>query len=181
MCAARICKERAVHLKPTRLRWFSQIVFFSLFLFLLLRTEFRGSLHAAGVRSGCLIRCSCSSSLIRWWRLSNALSSRALYHGLLWSLVILIPTMLLGRFFCGWICPLGSIHHFFSSLRSERKRGKQLIESNRYKRWQTTKYYLLFAALIAALLGTGIVGWLDPFSLLVRSSASPFCPERTMP
>src|SRR5208337_3869607 len=67
------------------------------------------------------------------------------------------------------ICPLGSIHHFFSSLRSERKRGKQLIESNRYKSWQTTKYYLLVAALIAAALGTGIVGWLDPFSLLVRS------------
>jgi hypothetical protein len=29
-------------------RWLSQIIFFSLFLFLLLRTEFRGSLHAGG-------------------------------------------------------------------------------------------------------------------------------------
>ena len=82
---------------------------------------------------------------------------------------MLIPTMFLGRFFCGWICPLGSIHHFFSSLKSERKRGKQLIESNRYKRWQTTKYYLLIASLVAAVFGTGLVGWLDPFSLLVRS------------
>jgi len=158
-----------LRLKPTRWRWLSQIVFFSLFLFLLLRTEFRGSLHAGG--SG--IRLPYPVQLFFQFdplvALSNALSSRALYHGLLWSLVILIPTMLLGRFFCGWICPLGSIHHFFSSLRSERKRGKQLIESNRYKRWQTTKYYLLVAALIAAVLGTGVVGWLDPFSLLVRS------------
>ena len=158
-----------MRLKPTRWRWLSQIVFFSLFLFLLLRTEFRGSLHAGG--SG--IRLPYPVQLFFQFdplvALSNALSSRALYHGLLWSLVILIPTMLLGRFFCGWICPLGSIHHFFSSLRSERKRGKQLIESNRYKRWQTTKYYLLVAALIAAVLGTGVVGWLDPFSLLVRS------------
>ena len=158
-----------MRLKPTRLRWFSQIVFFSLFLFLLLRTEFRGSLHAGGSE----IRLPYPVQLFFQFdplvTLSNALSSRALYHGLLWSLVVLIPTMLLGRFFCGWICPLGSIHHFFSSLRSERKRGKQLIESNRYKRWQTTKYYLLVAALIAAVLGTGIVGWLDPFSLLVRS------------
>ncbi len=101
--------------------------------------------------------------------LSNALASHALYRGLLWSLVILIPTMFLGRFFCGWICPLGSVHHFFSSFKSERKRGKQLIESNRYKRWQTTKYYLLIVALVAAVMGTGIVGWLDPFSFLVRS------------
>ncbi len=158
-----------MRLKPTKLRWFSQIVFFALFLFLLLRTEFRGSLHAGGSE----IRLPYPVQLFFQFdplvMLSNALSSRALYHGLLWSLVVLIPTMLFGRFFCGWICPLGSIHHFFSSLTSERKRGKQLIESNRYKRWQTTKYYLLIAALIAAVLGTGIVGWLDPFSLLVRS------------
>ena len=65
--------------------------------------------------------------------------------------------------------PLGSLHHFFGSLRSERKRGKQLLESNRYKRWQTTKYYLLFGFLVAALMGTGVVGWMDPLSLLVRS------------
>ena len=158
-----------MRLRPTRLRWLSQIIFFSLFLFLLLRTGFRGSLHAGGSE----IRLPYPVQLFFQFdplvALSNALSSRALYHGLLWSLIVLIPTMLLGRFFCGWICPLGSIHHFFSSLRSERKRGKQLIESNRYKRWQTTKYYLLVAALIAAVLGTGIVGWLDPFSLLVRS------------
>ena len=158
-----------MRLKPTRWRWLSQIIFFSLFLFLLLRTEFRGSLHAGGDA----IRLPYPVQLFFQFdplvALSNALSSRALYRGLLWSLVILLPTMLLGRFFCGWICPLGSIHHFFSSLKSERKRGKQLIESNRYKRWQTTKYYLLVAALIAAILGTGVVGWLDPFSLLVRS------------
>ncbi len=158
-----------MRLKPTRWRWLSQIVFFFLFLFLLLRTEFRGSLHAGGSD----IRLPYPVQLFFQFdplvMLSNALSSRALYHGLLWSLVVLIPTMLFGRFFCGWICPLGSIHHFFSSLKSERKRGKQLIESNRYKRWQTTKYYILVAALIAAVLGTGIVGWLDPFSLLVRS------------
>ncbi len=155
--------------KMTTLRRFSQIVFFLLFLFLLLHTEFRGSLQAAGNE----IRLPYP---IRWFfeidplvAVSNVLSSRALYRGLLWSLVILIPTMFLGRFFCGWICPLGSLHHFFGSLRSERKRGKQLLESNRYKRWQTTKYYLLFGFLVAALMGTGVVGWMDPLSLLVRS------------
>ena len=158
-----------MRIKPTRLRWYSQVFFFALFLFLLLRTGFSGSLHAGGSDIRLPYPVQLFFQLDPLVALSNALSSRALYHGLLWSLMVLIPTMLLGRFFCGWICPLGSIHHFFSSLRSERKRGKQLIESNRYKRWQTTKYYLLVAVLIAALLGTGIVGWLDPFSLLVRS------------
>ncbi len=155
--------------KLTAWRLASQIIFFVLFLFLLLHTELRGSLQTTGGD----IRLPFP---IRWFfqidplvAFSNAFSSHALYHGLLWSLVILIPTMFLGRFFCGWVCPLGSLHHFFSSLKSERKRGKQLIESNRYKRWQTTKYYLLVVFLVAALLGTGIVGWLDPLSLLVRS------------
>ena len=155
--------------KITALRRLSQIIFFVFFLFLLLHTEFRGSLQSAGND----IRLPYP---IRWFfeidplvAVANALSSRALYRGLLWSLAILIPTMFLGRFFCGWICPLGSLHHFFSSLRSERKRGKQLIESNRYKRWQTVKYYLLFVFLAAALMGTGIFGWMDPISLLVRS------------
>ena len=156
-------------IKLTTVRRLSQIIFFLLFLFLLLHAEFRGSLQAAGSDFRLPYP-------IRWFfeidplvALSNVIAGHALYRGLVWSLVILIPTMFLGRFFCGWICPLGTVHHFFGSLKSERKRGKQLIESNRYKRWQTTKYYLLFALLIAALLGTGIVGWLDPLSLLVRS------------
>ena len=157
------------HLKPTRLRWLSQVIFFLLFVFLLLRTEFRGSLHASASEIRLPYPVNLFFRLDPLVALSNALASRALYRGLLWSLLILIPTMILGRFFCGWICPLGSIHHFFSSWKSERKRGRQLIESNRYKRWQTTKYYLLIACLVAAVLGTGIVGWLDPFSFLVRS------------
>lgn len=155
--------------KPSRLRQISQIVFFLLFLFLLLRTESRGSLQANPSDISLPYPVNLFFRVDPLIALSNALASRALYHGLIWSLVILIPTFLLGRFFCGWICPLGSIHHFFSSLKSERKRGKQLIDSNRYKRWQTTKYYLLIACLIAAVMSAGIIGWLDPFSFLVRS------------
>jgi polyferredoxin len=156
-------------LKPTKIRRLSQIVFFLLFLFLLLNTEFRGSLAASRSEVRLPYPVGLFFQLDPLVALSNALASHALYRGLLWSLLVLIPTMFLGRFFCGWICPLGSIHHFFSSFKSDRKRGKQLIESNRYKRWQTTKYYLLIAVLVAAVMGTGIVGWLDPFSLLVRS------------
>ncbi len=155
--------------KTTTLRRLTQIVFFLVFLFLLLHTEFRGTLQSAAAD----IRLPYP---VRWFlqidpvvAVANALSTHALYKGLLWSLVILIPTIFLGRFFCGWICPLGSLHHFFSSLKSERKRGKQLLESNRYKRWQATKYYLLLVGLVAALFGSGIIGWLDPISFLVRS------------
>lgn len=169
------------HVRTTTFRLFSQVFFFLFFLFLLLHTEFWGSLPAAKsdvqlpypIRLFFLI-----DPLVAF---SNALSTHALYRGLVWSLLILIPTMFLGRFFCGWICPLGSLHHFFSNLRSDRKRGKQLIESNRYKRWQNTKYYLLFGLFAAALMGTGIVGWLDPLSLLVRSLGLSILPAAGYP
>jgi MauM/NapG family ferredoxin protein len=153
----------------TRLRTLSQIAFLLLFLFLLLRTDFRAS---PSTSSGDLRLTSPVSLFFQIDPLvavSNALASRALYRGLLWSLVILIPTFVLGRFFCGWVCPMGTINHFFSSLKSETKRGKQLIDSNRYKPWQATKYYILIAVLVAALFGTALVGWFDPFSFLTRS------------
>ena len=101
--------------------------------------------------------------------LVNALAGHALYRGLIWSLVILLPTLFLGRFFCGWICPMGTLQHFVGNMPSESKRGKQRIESNRYKRWQTVKYVVLIAGLVAACFGSAAIGWLDPFSLLVRS------------
>jgi polyferredoxin len=155
--------------KLITLRRILQIIFFLLFLFLLLKTEFRGSLHAVGTDISVPYPVRLFFQIDPLAAVANALSSRTLYHGLLWCLVILLPTLFFGRFFCGWICPLGSVHHFFGSLKSECKRGKRLIEANRYKRWQTTKYYLLIAGLAAALLGSGILGWLDPIALLVRS------------
>jgi polyferredoxin len=156
------------YLSATRLRTLSQVLFLCLFLFLLLRTDFRTSPSPGGD-----LRLESPVALFFQFdplvALSNALASRALYHGLLWSLVVLIPTFFLGRFFCGWVCPLGTLNHFFGSLKSEPKRGKRLIESNRYKPWQATKYYILVAVLVAALFGTAVVGWLDPFSFLTRS------------
>jgi len=153
-----------------RLRRISQIVFLGLFWLHLYRTEFRGSFRIAEGEVRLPIPYPAiflqSDPLVA---ILNVLSSRALYSGLLWSLTILIPTFFLGRFFCGWICPLGTLNHFFSSWKSEHKRGLERLERNRYKPWQALKYYILIAVLVAALLGSNLGGILDPISLLVRS------------
>ncbi len=164
------------HAKLTNLRRLSQIFFLSLFLLLLLRTELRGSLSAKGDATRLPYPVQLFFQLDPLVAISNALASHALYRGLLWSLLILIPTFFFGRFFCGWICPMGTLNHFFGSLKSEAKRGKQLIDSNRYKPWQTTKYYVLFVVLLASFFGSGLVGWLDPFSFLTRSLGLSFLP-----
>ena len=160
----------------SRLRKISQIVFLALFLFLLFKTEFRGSFDTGSTE----VRLPCPVSIFLQAdplvALTNALSTGTLYRGLVWSLVILLPTFFLGRFFCGWICPLGTLNHFFSSIKSEKKRGKRLIASNRYQKWQTLKYYILIALLVAAILGEQIVGIMDPISLTVRSLALSILP-----
>jgi len=151
-----------------RWRRVSQIFFLFLFLVLLVFT----SLHSmVGTTSDIHLR-GPVRLFFEWDPLvaiANALATHALYRGLLWSLVILLPTLFLGRFFCGWICPMGTLQHFVGNMPSESKRGKQRIEANRYKRWQTVKYVVLIAGLVAACFGSMAIGWLDPFSLLVRS------------
>ena len=89
-----------------RLYRLSQIVFLLLFLVLLVSTKPHFFLQADPFAA-----------------LSNALATCALYRGLLWSLTVLIPTFFLGRFFCGWICPLGTLHHFLVAIPSELARS----------------------------------------------------------
>ena len=163
MLRLKIAKPRIVTLRRA-----SQILFLALFVFLLIRTEFGGTIGAGSdIRMRWPVRLFFELDPLA--ALSNALATHALYRGMLWSLLILLPVMFLGRFFCGWICPLGTLHHFFGNLKSERKRGKNWIDSNRYKPWQRTKYVLLIIGLAAAMCGSGLIGWLDPFSVLVRS------------
>jgi polyferredoxin len=150
------------------LRRISQIFFLVLFFALLVFTSLRPTTSAT---SDIHLRAPVRLFFVLdpLVAISNALATHALYRGLLWSLLILLPTLFLGRFFCGWICPMGTLQHFVGNLPSEAKRGKQRIESNRYKRWQTAKYAVLIAGLLAAYFGSMAIGWLDPFSLLVRS------------
>ncbi len=102
--------------KLPQLRRLSQILFLLLFLLLMMKTESFSSLRA--VRDGARLPYPVSFflQLDPLTALTSALSSHTLYRGLLWSLAILIPTFFLGRFFCGWICPLGTLNHFLEQL-----------------------------------------------------------------
>ena len=154
------------------LRRTSQVVFFLIFIWLILKTTFEvdfSPTEASEIRLPYPV--SIALELDPLAALMTLLASGTLYKGLLWSLVILIPTVFLGRFFCGWVCPLGSLNHWLSAFRSERgsRKGKRLLESNRYKPFQRIKYYVFFFCLGAALLGSLQAGLLDPLPLLARS------------
>ncbi|MGD0940589.1 MAG: 4Fe-4S binding protein [Terracidiphilus sp.] len=164
---------RARQTLAVSLRRIFQIAFFLLFAWLLVRTKLSNS-SVDGTRpphfSNFFFKLDPLIALV------NLLAGHALFRGLAWSLLILLPTFSLGRFFCGWVCPLGSLNQFLGSIRSQSRARKTLIASNRYKKWQSIKYFLLIAGIPAALFGSSIVGWIDPLSLFVRSIAVSILP-----
>ena len=106
--------------------------------------------------------------------LATLLATRTLYAGLLWGLATVALTVVLGRVFCGWVCPFGALHQFVGWLGRRRLRSKLRVEANRYRPAQRFKYYVLAAFLAAAALaplgsGTLLIGLLDPLPLVQRS------------
>jgi ferredoxin len=73
----------------------------------------------------------------------------------LWALVTIVLTALLGRFFCSWVCPFGSLQHFVGHVIHGGRPLTHKVAANRYRRAQVIKYYVLLF-LLAASLGTVI-------------------------
>jgi polyferredoxin len=101
------------------------------------------------------------------------LTTHTLYWPLLWALPTVILTIIFGRFFCGWVCPFGAMHHFVGFLGRRKKKTAQKIQLNRYRKAQGIKYLILVVLLAmaafpsaAATLQTGL---LDPIPLITRS------------
>ncbi len=103
--------------------------------------------------------------------LGTALTTGTLYAGLIWAAVTVVLTVLLGRFFCGWVCPLGTIQQFFGWLGRRGRPLQQRIKANRYHRWQLLKYYLLVVLLAMSIVRPRILatGLVDPIPLVYRS------------
>ncbi len=98
--------------------------------------------------------------------LSTLLSTHSLKTTLLISLFVVFLTLLLGRFFCGWFCPMGSLTHFVSFVFKKTKIYKAKIE-NDVKVWW--KYYIFIFLIILSIFSLNLFGILDPFSLLFRA------------
>jgi polyferredoxin len=109
---------------------------------------------------------------------ATVLAGAAVPLSLLLSLGTFVVTLLFGRWFCGWVCPLGTLHQTMTHLRggSQASRLKRAVYSPR-QRW---KYLLLIGLLVATLTGLNLIGWFDPFSLLYRSMATAVFPAFNM-
>lgn len=156
------------------LRRVSQAFFLFLFLYLLVKTEYIPDFDAdlgAQAQAAPLnldMPVNIFLSIDPLVGLSTSLAAQSLFKGLVWCLVLAVPTLLLGRFFCGWICPFGTLHHWTSGLWPDIQGGKR-IKRNRQKPYMRLKFYLLTAMIVASLFTTVQIGLLDPICLMVRS------------
>jgi len=147
------------------LRIISQAFFFGLFFFLLLKTRFPGEDYISDVEV-----------FFHWdplLALVTALAARAVFIAFLPAAVTLVVTFFLGRVACGWVCPLGSLHQFFSFLF---KKGKLLKPKKPQGNQTVWKYFVLVFILVSALFTLDLVGLVDPFSFLYRSFATAVFP-----
>lgn len=106
-----------------------------------------------------------------------AMTAGRCFIALFWpALVLLVFTALLGRFFCGWICPLGTLLDYFHALTRPLSRRtnslvRRSIPTRVRKPVRFARYVILAACLLGAVLSYPLLGYVDPFALLTRGLA----------
>jgi polyferredoxin len=149
----------------------SQVGFFGLFFYFLCQTAFRGT-FASGSEQAVRLPLPVEAFLLAdpFVVAMTFLSTHTIYRGLAWALAVLALTVVFGRVFCGWICPFGTLHHFFSWMFPSRYlKGNKRVEANKTHWWQSGKYYLMYGFLAAAAVGSAVGGLLDPICVAVRA------------
>ncbi len=93
------------------------------------------------------------------------LAGRELVNRAIWSLVLIGATLVIGRFFCGYVCPLGAVIDFLDTL-FFRKKPRQALKAE--ASWRKVKFWVLILFLSAAAAGLSLAYLMDPLALLTR-------------
>ena len=147
------------------LRAVSQTLFFLLFAYLLLATR-----RVEGGAIGEVERFFHFDPLLA---LTTSVASRALLAAFAFSAVTVVLTAAFGRHVCGWVCPLGGVHQFFTFLFALGKRARPSREGGPRLAW---KYAILVVVIVGSVFTLDLAGFLDPLSFLYRSFTTAVLP-----
>jgi polyferredoxin/Pyruvate/2-oxoacid:ferredoxin oxidoreductase delta subunit len=131
-----------------------QLLFLLVFLVLFVQTEYRG----ADTISAAINSFFRADPLVA---VSYLAATRSFSWLLFPAVLTLVFTALLGRFFCGWICPLGTVLDLVT-VRIKKSAPIRLLKGN-------LKYWLLVPLICAAFFRVNLSGILDPIAILVRA------------
>ena len=143
-----------------RARQITQILAFALYIYLLFAALQR---RAAFALADLFFRLDPLAAL------GAMLADRAWIPRLGLALVTLGLTLALGRVWCGWLCPLGTLLEWLPSRSSPRPASLS-------PRWRTIKNLLLLLILVAALLGNLSLLIFDPLALFTRTMTTAILP-----
>ncbi|MBI4318471.1 MAG: 4Fe-4S binding protein [Chloroflexi bacterium] len=143
-----------------RIRQTVQLLALSAYLFLVVATV-RDA--ATWLPLDLFLRLDPLAALVAW------LSGRQLTWNFALAGLTLLATFGLGRVWCGWVCPLGTVLDTTSPRPKERRRAPAPA-------WRSAKYFALFAVFVAALLANATLMVLDPITILNRSLAVAILP-----
>ena len=105
----------------------------------------------------------------------TSLSEGVVIPGIIFTFLMLLFALLLGRFFCGWICPLGTIMDFVGSL----KKRKEKISDITNQRLRRIKFCILGIVFVFAVWGLQIAWVFDPLVISARFISLNFIPTFT--
>jgi len=135
-------------------RRINQLFFLLLFLFLFRKTDYPGQ----EIIPYAVNLFFCWNPLIA---LSVMFIAKTLMLIFLPAVIIVVLTIIFGRVFCGWICPLGTLLDIWQKLLPAKKSQKKIS-------FPEIRFSLLILTIINALFGLQLVGFVDPFSILFR-------------
>jgi polyferredoxin len=101
--------------------------------------------------------------------LAASLAGRTLVAGAWLAVAVLTLTLVFGRVWCGWLCPLGTVLDWITPGPRRRRGGRTFHLDPPPERWRAAKYLLLLVVIGMALLGSLAPIFLDPITLFTRT------------
>jgi MauM/NapG family ferredoxin protein len=92
-------------------------------------------------------------------------AAREIIPRALWSLILIGGSLVIGRFFCAYVCPMGTSIDFLDFLFFQKKKRAGIKAEASFRK---VKYFLLIIFIAAALTGLSLAFLMDPLALLTR-------------
>lgn len=146
------------------IRKISQLIFLLLFIDLFLRASYP---YETSIPADCFLRISPLAAI------ATIVSERLFLFKFIPALILLFGTLFLGRFFCGWICPLGTLIDGCDRIILKTRKRVKSVNSKKYRSW---KFIVLILVIVSAVFSLQLVWVFDPIALLTRTMTTSIFP-----